>query len=190
MHSFGGSLTDSPRGKYRNGTDSFVTTRAIDLRQRKSCEVDFFLLPKLARGGDRLLVQASKRRGHWRTLRTFSRPGKGDFHFIRMPGRFAGASAAHVRFLLHTNATGRGDGVYIDDLQVTCITTAPSYAFADGTSFAAPQVAGAAGLLYARAPGSSVAQVKAKLLASVRRFPWLAGKLVSGGVLDVNAALR
>ena len=38
----GGSLTDSPKGDYRNNTNSSVTTRPIDLRQRRSCEVDFF----------------------------------------------------------------------------------------------------------------------------------------------------
>ena len=186
----GGSLTDSPKGDYRNNTNSFISTRPIDLRQREACEVDFFLLHRLEKGPDRLIVQATRGHGRWRRLGAFTGVGKGDFHFLRLPGGFDGASHARVRFLLHSNATVRLDGVYIDDLQVTCKTTAPTYAFADGTSFASPQVAGAAGLIFARFPASSVAGVKARLLNSVDHLPSLAGKLVTGGRLDVNAALR
>ena len=186
----GGSLTDSPKGDYRNNTNSFISTRPIDLRQREACEVDFFLLHRLEKGPDRLIVQATKGHGRWRRLGGFTGVGKGDFHFLRLPGGFDGAHHARIRFLLHTNATVRLDGVYIDDLQVTCKTTAPTYAFADGTSFASPQVAGAAGLIFARFPASSVAGVKARLLNSVDHLPSLAGKLVTGGRLDVNAALR
>jgi subtilisin family serine protease len=186
----GGSLTDSKQGAYRNNTDSFATTRPVDLRQRKACEADFFLLARLQRGPDRLIVQASRRRGHWRRLASFTGVHKGDFHFMRLPKRFNGAPAARLRFRLHTDASGRADGVYVDDLQITCITTAPTYAFVDGTSFASPQVAGTAGLILARYPASTVAEVKSRLIGSAEKLPSLAGKLVSGGRLDVNAALR
>ena len=186
----GGSLADSPRGDYRNNTNSFISTRKIDLRQRKACEVDFFLLHRLEDGPDRFLVQASKGHGRWRRLASFTGVAKGDFHFLRLPHGFNGARRARIRFLLHTDGTVRLDGVYLDDLQVTCMTTAPTYAFADGTSFASPQVAGAAGLIFAHLPGSTVAEVKAKLLGSVDHLPSMAHKLVSGGRLDVNAALR
>lgn len=186
----GGSLTDSKRGDYQNNTDSFVSTRPIDLRQRRACEVDFFLLHRLQKGPDRLFVEVSRRRGHWHRLASFTGVAPGDFHFLRLPRSFDGVARARVRFRLHTNATVRLDGVYIDDLQVTCVTTAPTYAFADGTSFAAPQVSGAAGLILARDPGISVAEIKARLLGSVDHIPSMAGKLVSGGRLDVAAALR
>jgi subtilisin family serine protease len=186
----GGSLTDSPKGDYRNNTNSSITTRPVDLRQRKACEADFFLLHRLQDGPDRLLVQASKGHGHWRQLGTFTGVGEADFHFLRLPKTFNGARHARLRFRLHTNATTRLDGVYLDDLQVTCHTTAPTYAFADGTSFAAPQVAGAAGLIFAQLPASSVAEVRARLLNGVDKEPSMAHQLVSGGRLDVNAALR
>jgi subtilisin family serine protease len=186
----GGSLTDSPRGDYRDNTNSFVSTRAIDLRQRRACEVDFYLLTRLQDGPDRLLVEAKRRGGGWRELGSYTGANKGDFHFLRFPKIFSGARSARVRFRLHTNSSTRLDGVYLDDLQVTCVTTAPTYAYADGTSFAAPQVAGAAGLIFARFPTSSVADVKSRLLTNVKHLPSMAGKLVSGGRLDTYAAVR
>jgi len=186
----GGALADSPRGEYRNRTNSFIATPSIDLRQRRACEVSFFIRHRL-REGDRLLVEASRgKQGRWRQLNSFTGIGKGDYQFVKFPKRFSGSRRARARFRLHANASTRGDGVYLDDLQVTCKTTGPTYAFADGTSFAAPQVAGAAGLILARFPSASTAEVKARLLAGVDRIPSMAGKLVSGGRLDLNAALR
>jgi subtilisin family serine protease len=186
----GGSLTDSPKGDYRDNTNSSVTTRPIDLRQRRSCEVDFFLLRRLQDGPDRLLVEANRGKGRWRLLRTFTGVAKGDFHFIKLPSAFSGARRARIRFRLRTNGSVHLDGVYLDDLQVTCRTTGPTYAFADGTSFASPQVAGAAGLIAARFPSISVAAIKARLLGNVDALPSMTGKLVSGGRLNVSAALR
>jgi subtilisin family serine protease len=186
----GGSLTDSKRGDYENNTNSFVVTRPADLRQRSACEVDFFLRHQLEEGRDRFFVEVSRAPRHWRRIGSFSGLAKGDFHFLRLPKRFNGAHRVRVRFRLHTDGSVRRDGVYLDDLQVTCITTAPTYAFADGTSFAAPQVAGAAALIFARYPASTVAEVKARLINGVDRLPSMAGKLVSGGRLDVNGALR
>lgn len=186
----GGSLTDSKHGDYRNHTNSFVTSRPIDLRQRRACEVDFFLLHRLEDGPDRLLVEAAKRHRHWRTLGSFTGVGHGDFHFLRLPDGFDGARHARIRFRLHTDGSVRLDGVYIDDLQLTCRTTAPTYAYADGTSFAAPQVAGAAGLILERFPTIGTAEIKARLLDGVDRLPSMAHRLLSGGRLDVNAALR
>ncbi|MGH2980946.1 MAG: S8 family serine peptidase, partial [Solirubrobacterales bacterium] len=186
----GGSLADSKRGDYRNNTNSYVTTRPIDLRQRRACEVAFFLRHRLEEGPDRLLVETSRKRGAWRRLESFTGLSRGDFHFLDLPKRLAGDRHARVRFRLHTNASVRGDGVYLDDLQVSCKTTGPTYAYADGTSFAAPQVAGAAGLILARFPAATSTEIKARLLGTVDRFPSMARKLSTGGRLNVNGALR
>jgi subtilisin family serine protease len=64
------------------------------------------------------------------------------------------------------------------------------WAIDDGTSMAAPHVAGAAALMLARAPRASAAQVKDALLGSVAVRPGLQGVTATGGRLDVAAAVR
>lgn len=65
-----------------------------------------------------------------------------------------------------------------------------AYLYFAGTSAACPQVAGAAALLLAYAPGLSLAELKAALLGSVDVLPELQGKVASNGRLDVARALQ
>jgi len=64
-----------------------------------------------------------------------------------------------------------------------------SYGRLSGTSMATPHVAGAAGLLWSADPAASVAKVRAGLLAGVDRVPVLAGKVASGGRLNLDRSL-
>ncbi|MEA2385424.1 MAG: serine protease [Solirubrobacteraceae bacterium] len=68
-------------------------------------------------------------------------------------------------------------------------TTAPCYAFLDGTSMAAPHVSGTLALMRGLNPALTGAQLKARLLASVDPKAPLAGKSVTGGRLDAAAAV-
>lgn len=58
-----------------------------------------------------------------------------------------------------------------------------------GTSMATPHVSGAAALVWAQYPGVSSSQVKIRLLGSVDRSSDYAGKVVTGGRLNVFKAL-
>ncbi|UOF01132.1 S8 family peptidase [Bdellovibrio reynosensis] len=60
----------------------------------------------------------------------------------------------------------------------------------DGTSMAAPHVAGAAALYWSANPTKSWQDVKAALLGSVKKVNSLANKSVSGGKLDVEALMK
>jgi subtilisin family serine protease len=64
-----------------------------------------------------------------------------------------------------------------------------SYALLDGTSMASPHVAGAAALLLAHDGSLSVAGLRSALLGSVQPVAALAGRVATGGRLDVAAAL-
>jgi outer membrane protein assembly factor BamB/subtilisin family serine protease len=77
----------------------------------------------------------------------------------------------------------------------TSILTAGSsgdraYRFASGTSFSAPMVTGAIALLKARFPSDSYRETINRLLRGVDPLPSLAGKTISGGRLNLSAALR
>lgn len=68
-------------------------------------------------------------------------------------------------------------------------TSFGSYGFMSGTSMAAPMVTGAAAMLYSYRTDLSLADVKTILLSSARPLESLNGKMTSGGMLDVYAAL-
>jgi subtilisin family serine protease len=64
-----------------------------------------------------------------------------------------------------------------------------TYVHNQGTSMAAPHVAGVAALLLASNPTASVATLRAALLSSVDPLPALGGKVVSAGRLNAHKAL-
>lgn len=61
------------------------------------------------------------------------------------------------------------------------------YSPKNGTSMAAPHVTGAAALLKAYRPDVSVLTIKNIILSSAAKAPRLTGKILTGGMLDVNA---
>lgn len=64
-----------------------------------------------------------------------------------------------------------------------------SYQSLSGTSMAAPMVAGACALVWARFPNDSYSQIIARILNNVDPLPALAGKCVTGGRLNLQKAL-
>jgi len=64
-----------------------------------------------------------------------------------------------------------------------------SYALDDGTSMAAPQVAAACALAWAKYPGSTYQQIIARVLAGTDPIPALAGKCKTGGRLNLHKVL-
>jgi len=60
------------------------------------------------------------------------------------------------------------------------------HAFYDGTSMATPHVTGAVAMYASSHPGASAADIKAAILGSAAPTPSVAGKVLSGGRLDVS----
>jgi subtilisin family serine protease len=67
--------------------------------------------------------------------------------------------------------------------------TSGRYAYLNGTSMAAPHVAGVAGLIANRYPQASYAEIALILLGSARPLSSLSGKVASGGMLNAYASL-
>jgi subtilisin family serine protease len=63
------------------------------------------------------------------------------------------------------------------------------YGYLSGGSMAAAQVSGAAALILSATPSMSAQELKADIVGNVDQLPSLAGKLISGGRLDVCKAL-
>lgn len=68
-------------------------------------------------------------------------------------------------------------------------TTGGSYKSFSGTSMATPHVAGVAALLWANEPNLTAAQVKERLIATVRPLASMKGKTRTGGMVDAYGAL-
>ena len=115
---------------------------------------------------------------------------------------FGGLTGVQVRLAV-TNTSGTGvsfgytggpNDIYleVEQVQVRCVGPQPSagtYAQEDGTSMAAPHVAGAAALLLSRDPSLTVAGLREAILGTVRPSITLAGRTVTGGHLDLAAAM-
>jgi subtilisin family serine protease len=64
-----------------------------------------------------------------------------------------------------------------------------SYGYLSGGSMAAPQVSGAAALILSVEPSLSATELKADILENVDKLPSLAGRVITGGRLDVCKAM-
>lgn len=184
----GYSLADSPHGRYRRGTNSWIRSRPIDLSVQRSCALSLYLKVNTDSGKDRLVIEASRGGRRYRHLRTYSGKRRGS-RFLFLPHRFDGKPSVYLRFRLKTDGRGRGDGAYVDNVELSCQASADTYAYEGGTSFSAPQVAGAAGLVLAQHPGFTTSQLRSALLAGVDPLPGLSGKVATGGRLDVARAV-
>lgn len=65
-----------------------------------------------------------------------------------------------------------------------------SYAYMSGTSMAAPMVAAAAAIVYTNSETKSLIDTKSIILSSVYKLPSLQGKCLTGGTLDIGAAVK
>jgi thermitase len=74
--------------------------------------------------------------------------------------------------------------------QILSTYTSSGYKKLSGTSMASPFVAAAAAMLHAKDSSLSYSTIRAVIRGHVRKLASLAGKTVSGGVLDVGAALN
>lgn len=188
-----GLLQDSPDGTYANNADNWAMSPAIDLSGRSGCRVvGSFDSVKLQTNIDKLLVQGSRDGSSWTTLgqlRTSSQLAGSDFYADA--SAFDGANLFYFRFRLQSNDTVVADGVAISAAGVDCyaVHDQNAYAYLDGTSVAAPFVAGTAALVLAQTPSLTAGEVKDRILNNVDAKSTLSALVASGGRLNAAKAL-
>lgn len=113
---------------------------------------------------------------------------------------------ARVWFAVLANAQNQFDGAYVDDVHVSCrgqgyhddvfegfvgweAPTSGSYFRLQGTSMAAPHVAGVAALVLGTLPGLTAAEAVEAIKQGARPLASLAGKTVTGGAVDAPGAI-
>ena len=79
--------------------------------------------------------------------------------------------------------------MYIDDVEIATQVAGDAYDSFQGTSMAAPHVAGLAGLIMAAFPGITNAAVKSRILNGVDPKPSLVGITLSGGRINAMRSL-
>jgi subtilisin family serine protease len=182
------SIADSPKGRYKNDTNSWIRSQPIDLSERKGCVLEYFLKVRTQKAHDRLVVEVAYAKGRYAGLHQYSGRLRGN-RVASIPARFNGHNPVFIRFRLKTNGSVRGDGAYVDNVDLNCEASSNTYTYLDGTSFSAPQVSGAAALVWARHPVDSVAQVRDAILGGVDPLPTLTGKVATGGRLNIARAV-
>jgi hypothetical protein len=102
-------------------------------------------------------------------------------------------SLFRLRFRTAGTGTAAGRVLRIDDIRIRYADEAPErqayYEHSSGTSLAAPYVAGYAGLMRLATARAGVPFTRARMLAGTVPVPALAGKLITGGRLDVAKGL-
>jgi len=182
------------------GTEATLVTPPLGVLAGTACRMEFAMKFNLDLVTQRLFVDAKPNGGAWQNgLMEVSGSTSGLFEYNTMVDltAFDGQSNMNLRFRV-TGPPGTAYGganpsyVRIADPQVSCVAPEPvggEYGIKSGTSMATPAVAGAAALLLSNQPSLTVAQLRQALLSTVTPMSSLQGITVTGGRLNVAAAL-
>jgi subtilisin family serine protease len=182
------SLTDSPGASYSPNANAAATSPSPAVPQPVSaCTLAYAQRVRLALGEDAMRTSLVV---NGTPLQVAEVKGSTDEAAL-IDVRVSGASSLGVELRLQSDATLQDDGVHVDNLELVCNhPSASAFSFGTGTSFSAPAVAGAAAVLLGRNPDLTPAQLKSTLMSTVDPLPSLSGKVVSGGRVNLDRAVR
>jgi len=186
------SLTDSVASNYQNNSNTWASTPALNLTGLSGCALNYPLVSLLETGSDFLYIEASTDGVNFSIIQTISFFDTQYWYLVSTPmGSFYNEPTVYIRFRMTSNSTNVFDGVYIDNVDVSCIDIGniSTYGFKSGTSMAAPHVAGLAALILSRNDSLSVTELKGLILNYGDTIPALSGKTTSGKRINAFTSL-
>lgn len=196
------SLTDSPAGDYQDDTDSWARAPVLNFSSHSGSKLGFKLRGVSESYYDFLYVQASTDGSTWSSQAILigneiytgisGSTSESWFSAYVDLGAYDGESTVYIRFRFTSNVNTVYDGWYIDDVTVTAASSSYSgteYQYMNGTSMAAPHVAGLAGLIWGNNSSLTMTEVKDIILNTVDSKDSLADKTTTGGRINAFNAL-
>jgi subtilisin family serine protease len=183
------SLTDSPSGNYADDSSTSIRNLLpISLSGKERCQIDYAMRLDTEVDFDSFSIFAGTTPGTPTFIEGWWGSTRGEFVDLSSDlSMLDGQPTVYVRFLLESNELSTDDGVYLDDVSVSCLGA--GYTAIDGTSMAAPHVAGVAALLLAQNPARTVAELKTLLTSSADVLGSLTDKTTTNGRLNACKAL-
>ncbi len=185
-------VVDSVNNYHENEFSYIRTADLISAQNFRGLNLQFSILYALETGFDNVNVEISDfSKGGYETINTITGFSAGIERQV-IWSNDADFDDFYLRFSLRSDEDTNYDGVYLDDISLSGIRwvfSGNEYGYKSGTSMATPVVAGVAGLVWSASPGLSYADVRQIIMASVDPLPDLAGKLISGGRVNAEAAV-
>jgi hypothetical protein len=120
------SITESTIPNYRNNTNSYLRSRfSIDLSGSTAANFSFWWRGLIESNHDTLFVEVSTDGGNnWNRLPQFiSASGFSFAQYNASLAAYLGNADVRVQFHFKSDASGRREGIYIDDIAISGITT-------------------------------------------------------------------
>ncbi len=190
------SLEDSPGRDYASLTNSYIWLNEV---QSKDCEyeVQFRVLYDLEDNVDYFYFASSFDKvsvGY--SLREFTGSSSDAYEYVMSSGTLLTElfeMGYAMGFGLYSDFSATDKGVSVDEVRFVRVPVSVSsltYDYSDGTSMAAPHVAGLAGLLMSMLPNASAGSIKQLIMSGVDVKASLTGKVVSNGRINAFSSVQ
>jgi subtilisin family serine protease len=156
-------------------------------------KLTFYLRMETEAYEDFLYIEASTDGLNWTNISGAGYTGSRWGIFSNDISAYDGQPTVYIRFRFVTDSQNTADGVYIDDVDIISVShiyDGDEFQFLQGTSMAAPHVAGVVGLILAKYPTLPLEDLRWRLLNGTDVIEGLTGKVATGGRINANNSLR